>query len=227
MPLTTTLEIQDWFASGFCNPPGAANSCCCGAGRNRRRCTLDIHSRLGHVVLGCAVFLSPALLAQSTSGSNTSGSTSGGSGTTTTTSTSGSTSGGSSTTTGRQVSLHIPDESAPPGGIVQMKFLVTEPTPTTSGGPRVPVPKGTTTVGIELFNPNGDVDGVAMIGAGIVSIASISSTGAQGSDYPIMVVSLQLPPDISSGTKMSFTLDPSSTWTLGLLGTATVKPFPP
>jgi hypothetical protein len=125
------------------------------------------------------------------------------------------------------VSLHIPDESAPPGGVVQMKFLVTEPTPITSGGPRVSVPSGTSLIGIELFNPNGDVNGVAMTGGSLVTVSSITSTGTQGSDYPIMTMSFQLPTNVSSGTKLAFSLDPSSTWTLGLLGTATAKPFPP
>jgi hypothetical protein len=179
---------------------------------------LNICSRLGCVILGTSLLMAQSAVAQGTT--NTSGSTSGGS---------GSTSGGSgsSSSTTRQISLHIPDESAPPGGVVQMKFLVTEPTPITSGGPRVPVPSDMAVDGIQLFNPNGDVSGVAMVGPSLVSIASITSTGTQGSDYPIMTIALQLPASISSGSKLSFGLDPSSTWALGLLGTATLKPFPP
>jgi hypothetical protein len=86
---------------------------------------------------------------------------------------------------------------------------------------------GTNVVGIELFNPNGDVDGVALIGPSMISIESITSTGTQGSDYPIMIVSLQVQPAIAVGTKFLFSLDPSSTWTLGLLGTATMRPILP
>jgi hypothetical protein len=183
--------------------------------------------RLGCVVLTFVLFLAQGL-AQSTSGS-----TSGGSGTGSSTSssgTSGSTSGGSTgscTTTTRQISLHIPDETVPPGGIVQMKVLVTEPTPTSSGGPSFALLSGLDVSGIELFNPNGDVNGVAMIGTSMISIQSITSTGTQGSDYPIMVASFQVPPDLGAGTKLSFSLDPSSTWTLGLLGAATMKPIAP
>lgn len=66
-----------------------------------------------------------------------------------------------------------------------------------------------------------------MVGPVLISIASITSTGTQGSDYPIMTVAFELPSTISVGNKLSFSLDPSSTWTLGLLGSATVKPFPP
>jgi hypothetical protein len=123
--------------------------------------------------------------------------------------------------------LHIPNETAPPGGIVQMKVLVTEPTPTSSGGPKIALLSGLAVRGIELFNPNGDVDGVAMVGSSMISIQSVTSTGTQGSDYPIMVAAFQIPPSSSVGTRFSFNLDSSSTWTLGLLGTATMKPIPP
>jgi hypothetical protein len=174
--------------------------------------------------LGClilALFASvatPTLLAQGTSGS-----TSGGPGTG---STSG-TSGGSCSVPTRQISLHIPDESAPPGGVVQMKMLVTEPSPVSSGGPRFAAFSGALVLGVQLFDPSGDVNGVAMVGSSMVNVAYISSTGTQGSDYPIMAVALQLPSNLSIGTKLPFSLDPSSTWTLGLLGTATMKPISP
>jgi hypothetical protein len=108
-----------------------------------------------------------------------------------------------------------------------MKLLVTEPTPVSTGRPRLAVTSGVNVVGIELFNPNGDVDGVAMLGPSMIDIESITSTGTQGSDYPIMIVSLQVPPATSVGSQFSFSLDPSSTWTLGLLGTATMKPISP
>jgi len=108
-----------------------------------------------------------------------------------------------------------------------MKMLVTEPTPVSSAGPRIPVTSGTSPVGIQLFNPNGDVNGVAMVGPSLVSVSSITSTGTQGSDYPIMTVAFQIPKNISVGNKLSFRLDPSSTWTLGLLGVATLKPILP
>jgi hypothetical protein len=127
----------------------------------------------------------------------------------------------------QQISLHIPNESVTPGGVVQMKFMVTEPTPISSGGPRLSTPKGTTVRGIQLFNPTGDVNGVAMINGSQVSINYITSTGAQGNDYPILTVALQIPAGTSPGTQMPFSLDPASIWGLGLLGTATLKPISP
>ncbi|HYL93700.1 MAG TPA: hypothetical protein VEW69_11165 [Alphaproteobacteria bacterium] len=107
-----------------------------------------------------------------------------------------------------------------------MKLLVTEPTPISSSGPVITKPTGTIIRGIQLFNPSGDVNGVALVGASDIRVAAITSSGTQGSDYPIMTVSLELPANISAGTRIPFNLDPASTWTLGLLGTATFKPFP-
>ena len=135
--------------------------------------------------------------------------------------------GTSCTVSSQQVSLHIPDESAPPGGVVQMKFMVTEPTPITSGGPRLTKPTFTTVRGIHLFNPSGDVNGVAIDSGSQLSIAYVTANGAQGQDYPIMAIALQLSPTMPVGTQEQFTLDPSSTWNLGLLGTATAKPILP
>lgn len=194
---------------------------------------LKTYSRLIFMALALTFLQAQSVLAQSTSGSTSGGpSTPTPTPTPTPTSTPGSTSGGqtsggSCSTPTRQISLHIPDEYAPPGGVVQMKFLVTEPTPVSSSGPRIPVPTGTKVLGIQMFNPSGDVNGVAMVSPSMVSVASITSSGTQGSDYPIMTVAFQLPETISIGNKLSFSLDPSSTWTLGLLGVATMKPILP
>ena len=129
----------------------------------------------------------------------------------------------------KQVSLFVPNESAPPGGVVQMKFMVTEPTPISTGRP-VGIADSTTFdafLGFELFNATGDVNGVAMIDNDRVQIQYITSSGAQGTDYPIMTIALHVRPDAVPGKQSQFSLDPSSTWTLGALGTATLKPVPP
>lgn len=182
--------------------------------------------KLSLAVIFFGTLLAPGVVAQTGSGSTSGGSSSG-----TSTSTSGSTSGGptagSCTISGQQVSLHIPDESVPPGGIVQMKVMVTEPTPITSGGPRFSSPTGSTVVGIHLFNPTGDVNGVAMINGSEVSLAYMTSSGTQGSDYPIMTAAFQIPASATLGTQSQFSLDPSSTWTLGLLGTASMQSISP
>jgi hypothetical protein len=135
---------------------------------------------------------------------------------------------GGSTTSANQVSLHIPNEMAPPGGVVQMKFLVTEPTPISSGGPRFALsPDFDAVWGIALFNPTGDVNGAAVIRGSQVNVFYTTSSGAQGTDYPVMTVALHVRPDAAPGSQTQFSLDPTSTWVLGLLGVATLKPGPP
>ena len=136
---------------------------------------------------------------------------------------------GPGSNTVRQVSLHIPNEAAPPGGVVQMKFLVTEPTPISSGKPIVKFNDVMfdAVLGIELFNPTGDVNGVAMIRGSLVALHYTSSTGPTGTDYPIMTMALHVRPDAFPGMQTPFTLDPSSSWVLGLLGVSSLKPLPP
>src|SRR5215472_6735070 len=119
------------------------------------------------VLIVLASVATPTLVAQGTSGSTSGGPGSG--------STSG-TSGGSCSVATRQISLHIPDESAPAGGVVQMKVLVTEPSPVSSGGPRFAEFSGALVIGVQLFNPAGDVNGVAMVGSSMVNLAYVSST---------------------------------------------------
>ena len=136
--------------------------------------------------------------------------------------------GGPGPSGSNQVSLHIPNEMAPPGGVVQMKLMVTAPTPISSGGPRLDFDATFDAVwGIELFNPTGDVNGAAVINGSQVNVFYTTSSGAQGTDYPIMTVALHVQSDAAPGTQTQFNLDPSSTWMLGLLGPATLKPMTP
>ena len=126
----------------------------------------------------------------------------------------------------KQVALHIPNEMAPPGGVVQMKLLVTEPTPISSGKPRFAYDEAVIddVWGIQLFNPAGSVSGVALIKNANVSVNYISTSGPLGSDYPIMTVALHVRPDAAVGSKAQFSLDASSSWILGLFGATTMKP---
>jgi hypothetical protein len=82
--------------------------------------------------------------------------------------------------------------------------------------------------GIELFCPDGDLNGVAMIDGSRVNIRYTTTAGAAGTDYPIMTVALHIRPDASPGNKTQFQLDSSSTWTISPFGTtATLKPDQP
>ena len=110
-----------------------------------------------------------------------------------------------------------------------MKFMVTEPSPISTGRPIASFDDATFDAiwGIELFNAAGDLNGVAMVNNNHFQIQYVTSTGAQGTDYPIMTLAFHVRPDAVRGTQTQFSLDPSSTWTLGLLGTTTLKPQPP
>src|SRR3569833_610547 len=135
--------------------------------------------------------------------------------------------GASCASSSQLVSLHIPDESAPPGGVVQMKFMMTEPTPISTGNLRLDTPKDTSVQGIHLFNPAGDVNGIAVINGQQENILYFTSNGTQGSDSPIMTIALQIPTSAVTGTESQFGLVPSSTWNFGRLGVATMRPMPP
>jgi hypothetical protein len=111
-----------------------------------------------------------------------------------------------------------------------MKFMVTVPTPISTGGPVVSFDAGMFdgVWGIELFCPNGDLNGVATVNGSRVNIRYMTTAGVSGTDYPIMTVALHIRPDAQPGSKTQFQLDPSSTWTISPSGaTVTLKPTSP
>jgi hypothetical protein len=128
-----------------------------------------------------------------------------------------------------QVSFHIPNETVPPGGIAQMKVMVTQPTPISTGGPMFAVNAAffDRVRGIEVFSSGGDTNGVAMINGSRVSVLYTTTAGPQGTDYPIMTMALHVLPNAIPGSQTQFQLDPSSSWSLGSLGTATLAPATP
>ncbi len=129
----------------------------------------------------------------------------------------------------KSVSLHIPDEMAPPGGMVQMKLMVTEPTPIATGSVGFAFDGGTFSgvFGISLFNLAGDVNGAAVIQGNQVRLRYTTTTGTSGTDYPIMSFALGVRADALPGQKTQFALDPSSVWLLNLFGPAFLKPIAP
>ena len=129
----------------------------------------------------------------------------------------------------KSVSLHIPDEMAPPGGMVQMKMMVTEPTPIATGSVLFTFDAGTFSgvSGISLFNLNGDVNGAAVLLGNQLHLRYTTTTGTTGTDYPIMSFALPVRADVAVGQKTQFALDPASIWLLDLFGPATLNPIPP
>jgi len=139
-------------------------------------------------------------------------------------------SGGGGNTNIQQISFHIPNEMAPPGGLAQMKFMVTVPTPISTGRPEFEFDAAMfdSVWGIELFCVDGDLNGVAVTNGSHVNIRYSTTAGPAGTDYPIMTVALHIRPDALAGGTAEFKLDGSSTWTVNPSGaTATLNPAPP
>jgi hypothetical protein len=126
----------------------------------------------------------------------------------------------------KQVSLHIPDEMAPPGGMFQVKLLVTEPTPITTGHIIVGV-DSSAVCGVQLFSNSGDVSGVARLNGNDLQVTYNESAGNSGTDYPIMTIALRVSPDAIPGQSSQFTLAADSSWLLAGYGVAGMKPITP
>ncbi len=161
-----------------------------------------------------------ASFAQSPGGSSGSGNGSGGSG--------GGNGGSGSPNTTPVIALKIPDETVPPGGVAQMKFLNTEPTPISSGRPHMYYDD---TVfddvwGIQLFDSTGDLNGVAMVNGSAISMNFICRGAMQGTDYPVMTIALHVRPNAAVGSHTSFDLASTSAFTVNSIP-AILKPIPP
>ncbi len=113
------------------------------------------------------------------------------------------------------LSLRIRDETAPAGGMVQMKVLTTEGTPISGGRPFLNFNTGVFEAvdGIGMFAPMGELAGAAVMDGDRVSISYVTTTPFTG-DYPLLTVALRIRPDVEPGTATTFTLDPSSLWKL-------------
>jgi hypothetical protein len=129
------------------------------------------------------------------------------------------------TTTG--LTLRIPDESAPAGGMVQMKVLTTEVTPISGGRPgfAYDVAMFGAAAGFGINAPNGEIAGAAIVTGGRAQVV-YDGTSLLTANYPIMTVVLPIRPDAAPGSSGGFALDPSSLWNFANLGptTAVVKP---
>src|SRR5215510_8793577 len=121
---------------------------------------------------------------------------------------------------GSGLRVRIPDETAPPGSIVQMKLRTTEVTPISGGRGRFGFDQSVfdAVVGIGLFATNGEVAGAAVVDAGQVRLAYVT-TEPFTADYPFMTVALRIRADAIPGTRTTFAIDPSTIWNLNGVAT--------
>src|SRR6266849_5087352 len=115
------------------------------------------------------------------------------------------------------VSLRIPDEREPPGGLLEMKVALTEPEPIVTGGCTLefgPAPLGAVQ-DVALFSPTGNVSATAVIDGGRIYIAFNSPDGTFGTggrDLTIAALAIPVRDDANPGDQSPLTLDPNASW---------------
>lgn len=125
------------------------------------------------------------------------------------------------------VTVRVSSETAPPGGMAQVKVLLTSPQPITGGGMSF---AGALSVadGISLFSPTGDVFGVGVQRGGNIDVRFVSPGGTFGTnvDYPIMTVTFGVPATAAPGESTAVSLG-SSSWWQGVTGSAALTELKP
>jgi len=123
--------------------------------------------------------------------------------------------------------LRIPDEMAPPGGMVQMKVETTEVTPISGGRPRLAFDSSMFSgpAGFGMF-ATGELAGAAILGGAEVKL-SYTSNGALTADYPILTIAMRIRPDVAVGTRTLFTFDPQSIWNIPVTSPTLAQPISP
>ncbi len=118
--------------------------------------------------------------------------------------------------------IRVSSETAPPGGMAQMKVLLTSPKPITSGNMFMDMSDVSfdSIDGIAIFNSTGDVGGAAVIKNGTVNVQFTSPKGTLGAseDYPLMTVALTMSPSAIPGVSYPVILNPSASLWQDLLG---------
>ncbi len=113
--------------------------------------------------------------------------------------------GGSGTTTGitpaGSAEVRTLNERVPAGGTVQVKYLLTQPRPISTGGPRL-ITYDFSVAGVSAFSPLGDTAGAALAHDGQLSISIISPASDYGTnaDYPFLTVAMRIPESTLKGS---------------------------
>jgi len=111
------------------------------------------------------------------------------------------------------VELRIPDETVPPGGMLQLKVEITEPRPISKGGQRASFAAAFLgpVQGIALFSPGGDASGTAVLSRGAAHFSFNSPIFDMGNntDYPIVTVAMPVKATAVPGKTANLILDPS------------------
>ena len=140
--------------------------------------------------------------------------------------TSGGGGGGGTTTPPNTAEIRVSNETTPPGGTVQVKFLLTEPHPIMSTGSSYAL-DGMSVDGVALWSPLGDAGGVAVVKNGSLYLSAISPSGDLGTglDYPFITITSDVPGSAPLGASYPLTLgaDTSLSTALGPMNVV-IKP---
>jgi hypothetical protein len=97
------------------------------------------------------------------------------------------------------MSVKVPDEIAPPGGMAQMKVRITEPKPISTGDAFLSFSAFASIDGIAMAGPDSDAAGVARVVGTDVALTFVSPSGSlvTDGDYPLVTVTGRVPDSFS------------------------------
>lgn len=112
------------------------------------------------------------------------------------------------------IELKIPNETVPPGGMLQLKLEITEPKPILKGGQRNGFKARFLgqVQGVALFSPDGDASGTAVLSKGAAQFSLSSPLASMGDaiDYPIVTIAIPVKSDANPGDTAKLTFEPNS-----------------
>ena len=116
------------------------------------------------------------------------------------------------------VMIQLSSETAPPGGVAQVKARTYSPQPVSTGYARLSI-ESFSLRGIALFSSTGDVVGTAVENGSQVDLHFVSPNGTFGSigNYPLLALSATVPPNAVSGQQFPVAPD-SGSWTMNVRG---------
>jgi hypothetical protein len=117
------------------------------------------------------------------------------------------------------VMIRLTSETAPPGGMAQIKAVVYSPQPIMSGLGMLDM--GSYDIeGIALFSGTGDVVGTAVVSGGKLKLQIFSPNGTFGSfgGYPLLTVAVSVPANAVPGQQIAVAPDPGSSWSVDVKG---------
>jgi uncharacterized protein (TIGR03437 family) len=122
------------------------------------------------------------------------------------------------------IEVRVADETVPPGGLVQLKLMMTDPRPISTGKMSLSALDTNVfgdVVGVALFSDSGDVAGAAVVQPGgkvsaqfaTDSRFTLAKTFGEDGDYPLMTVVVGTKANTAAGTQKQVTIDPgASLW---------------